>query len=105
MTDPKTAEVKKRKQGSASDTSAKPTNKGDRRKLDTTTHRSVSYSAVFPKLIVTFGEKIAERMETTAFDSLNGLIMDRIVDIQAGGFVLRFKDTILGGMVCELHLL
>lgn len=45
--------------------------------------------------MITFGEKIGERMDTTAFDSFKGVIVDRIVDIPEDGFVSRFRNTIV----------
>lgn len=52
--------------------------------------------------MVTFGEKIGERMEMTVFDFLKCVIMYRIVDILVDGFDPRFEDYLLLRRVGEV---
>lgn len=61
MADPKTTEVKKRKQRSASDLSAKLANKRNRRKFDPSTYvrLTLRFSLIFPKIWLISGKRLA----------------------------------------------
>ena len=87
---------RKRKQRSVSDPSVKPASKKNWQGPRPAGSGGPSYSAIsanLPRILVTFGESIGERMEMTAFDHLKETVMDKIVNIPEDGFVPRFRGT------------
>lgn len=89
--------LKRKPQKSVSDPGAGRQNKKARRETETAGRRP-AFSAVasgLPRVMVTVGEELRQRMEMVVFDELRSVVMDQILEIPEGEPVPRFRDTVL----------